>query len=83
MAYIIAKKNNKNGKVTVLTVNNVFVPIDEDKEHVCKGFTDINEANKVKEKYDKEYPHDVIAVGIYQQGLVDPGQVFKDYFEKK
>lgn len=53
------------------------------KKHVCKGFTDINEANKVKEKYDKEYPHDVIAVGIYQQGLVDPGQVFKDYFEKK
>lgn len=31
MAYIIAKKNIKNGKVTVLTVNNVFVPIDEDK----------------------------------------------------
>lgn len=37
MAYIIAKKNNKNGKVTVLTVNNVFVPIDEDKKTCMQG----------------------------------------------
>ena len=81
--YIICKKNIINNKISVLTTENIFVEINGDeKQHVCQGFTDYEEAQLMKMKYDKEYPYDVVVIGVYGKGLLDQSKAYMDYVRK-
>ena len=33
-------------------------------------------------KYDKEYPYDVVAIGVYGKGLLDQSKAYMDYVRK-